>query len=484
MRLWRVPFAPLLVGRPLGIQSERTPITAKLPEPDKAVLEAREKHIRDAFRGPYERRKPTELAALAAKFLKYGQNNKEEPGLRYAYLREASDLAAQAGDPILSLRAVAEMSKAFALDGDELPRKTAALERAAKGAQTLNAYKILAEQSLAVIDEAVAADNYEQALKLASVAQKAAAKSGDLFLKDMASQRRPQLERLQKEYAKCADATLTLAAKARDPEANRIVGQFRCFEKGDWERGLPLLARGDDAKLRELAEQDQAAPTEVNARVAVGDSWWQLATKERGLTKTNLQQRACYWYELALSVAAENNRLRLEKLIRRHHRDHPALAWGRLDISQATLTLGSLLLSKGDKEITTRQAHSGPIEVRVLARTEKNNIRLRTGRGACIIFNWEVKPEELRVTRPDGNDRPESGSLTTARLEPLRPNVWYNLRWRITEQGMIVMVNGKTIFEETHTNDLSEKSSVSVHATDSDLEVMSFTVEPIRKKSG
>ncbi len=175
-------------------------------------------------------------------------------------------------------------------------------------------------------------------------------------------------------------------------------------------------------------------------------------------------------------------RARLVKNIEAHYKVLPALRnWDHLDISEATVMLGYLHLPKGEKEIRTREAFSGPIEVIVIARTEKNNIRLRGAKGSCVIFNWERKPEELRITRPDGQE-PERGSLASAAVTPLLPNTWYALRWIITEDSMAVAINGQIVFSENHKNDVSEKSPIRIHSVDSDIDVKVFTVRSLGKK--
>jgi hypothetical protein len=131
-----------------------------------------------------------------------------------------------------------------------------------------------------------------------------------------------------------------------------------------------------------------------------------------------------------------------------------------------------------DTRIGTKQRYRGPVEVTAVARTEQYNIRLYAFNGACVIFNWEHNPQELRVTRPDGNDRPESGSLATARVQPLRPNTWYRLRWRITESGMAVFVNDERVFVEKHTNNLSAWRPIYLFAG-SRADVKSFTVKSL-----
>ena len=114
-----------------------------------------------------------------------------------------------------------------------------------------------------------------------------------------------------------------------------------------------------------------------------------------------------------------------------------------------------------------------------MVRTEKNNIRLNAFNGAYVIFNWEQKPQELRVGRPDGTDKPESGSVATAPIRPLEPNTWYTLRWYVFEEGMQVSINDQVVFQEARKNDLSWKRQVGVASVESIVEVKSFTVRPL-----
>ena len=49
---------------------------------------------------------------------------------------------------------------------------------------------------------------------------------------------------------------------------------------------------------------------------------------------------------------------------------------------------------------------------------------------------------------------------------------------------MTVEVDDKLVFSENHQNDLSARAPASVNAEDSDVEVLSFTVKSLPKKSG
>src|SRR5262245_15546203 len=132
----------------------------------------------------------------------------------------------------------------------------------------------------------------------------------------------------------------------------------------------------------------------------------------------------------------------------------------------------------------TKQAFSGPLEITVVARTQLQNIRLHAFKGACVIFNWEGKMNELRVNRPDGNDNRESGSLTTAPVEPLAANTWHTLRWRIDVQGMEIIANHQTVFLERRANNLADARKVGIGAMTSLVDVRAFDVKPLQGALG
>jgi hypothetical protein len=132
----------------------------------------------------------------------------------------------------------------------------------------------------------------------------------------------------------------------------------------------------------------------------------------------------------------------------------------------------------------TKQEYSGPLEITVIARTEQQNIRLHAFKGACVIFNWEVRMSELRVTRPDGNDNRESGSIATAVVEPLEVNTWHTLRWRIDVEGIQVITNNQTVFLERRPNNLGDARKVGIGAMGHLVDVRYFDVKPLKRGLG
>ena len=65
-----------------------------------------------------------------------------------------------------------------------------------------------------------------------------------------------QVEAAAQAHTDAEEATAVLEGKPDDPEANLMVGKYLCFTKGDWEKGLPLLTKSENSRLKLLAERD------------------------------------------------------------------------------------------------------------------------------------------------------------------------------------------------------------------------------------
>jgi hypothetical protein len=322
VRLWRLPPATALAGAPLPAvpraetvagktpenPPEKTPgkVPEKVPEkaetrapvpPGEALAEA-DREVRDVYRVEFTRRKPEEMQALAGKLLRRGQRGAETPALRFALLREARNVAAGVPDPALSLQAVNELAKVFAVD--PLPLKADALVASVRAARTAAALKPVSDLAWPAAEEAVAADDYATALRLLAVAGNAAGRLDNKLFLDTVARRKAHVERLQKEFDRLGDTARALKSRPDDPAANLAVGRFRCLDKEDWKAGLPLLVKGGDATLAGLAGKDLVDPVTVDEQVELGNGWWALAEKESGPARAALVRRARHWYRQAL----------------------------------------------------------------------------------------------------------------------------------------------------------------------------------------
>jgi WD40 repeat protein len=266
--------------------------------PSTAAQAEAEKLVHELYKADYARRRPADQQSLATKLLAEGRSTKDNPAGRFVLFREARDLAALAGDAVLACDAVDALAADF--EYDVVSAKVELLQRMAKGASTPSANRGLAELAVDLMTKAVQADVYDVATRLADVAATCAARCGNPALRKQIDQRIEAVRFAGKEFIAVHPAMDVLRDRPDDPAANLTVGRFHCLVKGDWDRGVLLLARGSDGRLKQIARLDLRRPVNPTDQVVVGDSWWDLAESERGATRTNLQRRAGHWYKLAL----------------------------------------------------------------------------------------------------------------------------------------------------------------------------------------
>ena len=110
----------------------------------------------------------TQKRELAQKLLQGADENENDPTSRYILLKLARDVAAQAGDGMLAFDAIDGMAEQFQVD--DVDMKTSVLTALSKRAKSQADHKALGEESVGLIDGAVAHDNIDLAVKLCELA--------------------------------------------------------------------------------------------------------------------------------------------------------------------------------------------------------------------------------------------------------------------------------------------------------------------------
>ena len=100
-------------------------------------------------------------------------------------------------------------------------------------------------------------------------------------------------------------AQATLKTNPTDPEANLTVGKHLCFAEDKWADGLPMLAQGSDAKLKDLAAADLKEGASAKGHIKLGDAWWDFAADKAGPDWKGSAGRAAYWYRKAVGSGTE-----------------------------------------------------------------------------------------------------------------------------------------------------------------------------------
>jgi hypothetical protein len=187
------------------------------------------------------------------------------------------------------------------------------LNQAAKSARTPEDLRTLVALTLKLVDPPLAADDYDQAEKLAANALACAKRSQDLTLTLRVSAKSREIADQKARHDKLRKARETLESDPVDGAANVLVGQFLCAVKGDWERGLPMLAKGSDPTVAALAQKELAGPMDPAAQAAVGDGWWDLSEKEASPVKERFKEHAGIWYAKAVEKLLGLNKSKTEK---------------------------------------------------------------------------------------------------------------------------------------------------------------------------
>ena len=271
--------------------------------------------IKDLFRDDFTKAQSAAgKQALAKKMLDQGMQTKGNATHQYVLFEQARDLAVAAVDGELAFRAIDEMAAAFQIDAPAM--KADLLGDFAKKARLPAEHKALADRALLLIDEAVAEGNFTLATEAGKLALAEANKSRDKDAIAAARAATKELQRSAKTFAEIKTALATLDKQPDDADANLTVGTYFCFLKGNWDKGLPHLARGSDAQLKALAEKDVAGASAAADQVALADAWWKLAESESAATKQSIAVRAGHWYLQALPSLSGLEKTKVERQVK------------------------------------------------------------------------------------------------------------------------------------------------------------------------
>jgi hypothetical protein len=139
--------------------------------------------------------------------------------------------------------------------------------------------------------------------------------ANDTALMDKVSSQVSDLREARMNYEKIKGPMTVLEKNPADPAANFAVGRFNGFYLGDWDKGLPQLALGNEAAIKGLAERELAKPAESARQLELADGWWEVAQKQMGSMQNTVQRHAAEWYAKALPGLTGAAKTKAEKRI-------------------------------------------------------------------------------------------------------------------------------------------------------------------------
>jgi hypothetical protein len=307
-----VPCAAVSTNR-LSAAEESPPATV-VAVPDSAALDKATRTIKDLFKDEIDAAKtPAGKLELAKNLLQRGIDTQGDPAGQYVLLRMARDYAVIAADAGLAMQVVDELARSFQIDA--LSMKIEMLTSLAKIAMIPAQGKMFAETATAVADEAITADSYDVAKQATALALAAAKKTRDAELNKQIVGRTKEVEALEQAFRTVKTAQSTLDSMPLDPDANLAVGRYRGLVKGDWDRGVPMLALGNDPKLKALAVLELEASESADDQVKLADAWSEYATTLESSVKDRVEARSLFWYTKALPQLSGLQKLQVEKVL-------------------------------------------------------------------------------------------------------------------------------------------------------------------------
>lgn len=215
---------------------------------------------------------------------------------RYVLLWLARDLACSGGDLTLAFDAINHMDADFQIDALDL-RCQALLAYAKNAAGVANRIRTLVEMWEPVRTAALAADRYEQALAIdEKIAGVCSYVSVPIKTRKAAQEHRKESQRMCEAWQRVCDALAAIEQTPDDVAAQRVVGDWYCFYKEQWELGLPHLARCDNPALRQVAEQDIVQPTAASRKFQLGVLWYDVTKSLPVEMKPPCLLRAVHWF--------------------------------------------------------------------------------------------------------------------------------------------------------------------------------------------
>lgn len=299
----------------LVVRAQADPPHQKAPLPSDSELQQSVQRLEGAYRGKIAKAKSAgEREALAQTFFEIGEEPRRDKTACYAALSLARDTAVEAGNLELVVDIISVLDGKYQIDALRMKADSAAA--ASKSLPKSIDRVAYLEQLSAVLEQAIAAERFDIAEQLAVAAVNVARQTDDPALIASASEHAQFVKDYQAAYSAVQGSSAMLAQKPADTDANLAVGRFRCFIKGDWTAGLPFLAKGSDATIRALAENDLIRPADAGAQLALADGWWKLAENETGVARHQIQRRARKWYYEASPELSGLKRVRVDSRLK------------------------------------------------------------------------------------------------------------------------------------------------------------------------
>jgi hypothetical protein len=284
---------------------------ARLPLPDKANTARCRKLFKEVFAEQLKDHSVPARRKLAQSLLDYAAKTKDAPADVFVLLTGAFEAAEEGTSLRLSFTAAEKLAEAFDVDESATKIEAATKLWSASAAAPTSVANVQA--TIDLVDRLASEDDFATAMRVESSLQHVAPRIADAELKSAVQNHVKDLGALREAQSKLSTSEEKLKASPDDPAANSMVGGYFCFTKGQWEKGLPFLAKGQDAALKSLASMELRKPEGAEAAAKMADNWWDAAAKMQGAKRTRTLQHAAVLYRGALADLTGLRQIAIQK---------------------------------------------------------------------------------------------------------------------------------------------------------------------------
>ncbi|MBM4094130.1 MAG: DUF1559 domain-containing protein [Planctomycetes bacterium] len=292
---------PMVAGNSDTLAPSHVPsvLRDRMPLPDPLSLKTARDLVREIYQHDYESAKTDrDRAQLADRLLQRAEQVSGDHAGQYVLLEIAMNIATQVGHGTTALSALQKLVNRYQVD--ELTVSSDVLTQLAKSDRSRTGVTAVLDRCERLVDMALRQDHFDMAENLCQLALGAARQLDDRQKMANLAERRKEIDEARDAYQTVQQALVSVT-NADDPATCLEAGRYYCFVKANWEIGLPLLAKGSDPRLRELAEAELRLPTIAAEQLQLGDGWWELGERDKAHRKA-LLTRAAHWYAQAVKT--------------------------------------------------------------------------------------------------------------------------------------------------------------------------------------
>ncbi len=286
----------------------------KYPVPAKNAISKSVIEIRKVFRDAYSDRSAAGLTKRANLLLKTAIEAQNKPIEQYALLQEALESAKAAQQTGLVLQISKRLCDSYKIDQSKF--RSELIVELSRSINNMKSANLLLGEGMLLLDYQIAEDDFESAAKLAARLRQLIRKTKSRYWNQVIRDHDKNRKQLQKIYASCKKHFKAISTNPKNAQANQAIGEYYCYWKGDFEKGLKYMANGSSSQVREVAKLELNRPQQKDL-IKIADQWWKQSTAlkhERPGLLTHVRQLYRAQYPKLTGVSKRNVELRLREI--------------------------------------------------------------------------------------------------------------------------------------------------------------------------